>query len=87
MNLAQEKKYGEFYDKLGDKQFLKAVEEMNELSTEIIQYFTKGTIDKQKAAEEIGDVFNALESVIYGLNLDEKQIHSYRLQKLLKVTL
>lgn len=85
MTQKQKDIYSDFYQDLGDNQLLKVVEETSELNKEILQLFTKNKghdTCPDELIEELGDAFNALESLIYVLNIDEQNLHRDRLKKL-----
>lgn len=77
--------HSSFYKEYGEKQLLKCVEEMSELQKEVIKYIMKpnmGTLNNIEG--EIGDVFNSIDSLIFGLGLDLDKINKDRLEKLNK---
>ena len=67
----------------GEKQLLKCIEEMSELQKEVIKYVmtpSEGILNNIE--EEIVDVLNSLDSLIFGLGLDLDMINEGRAQKL-----
>lgn len=75
--------HSHFYEINGEKQMLKCVEEMSELQKEVIKYVMKPDMDiLYNIEEEIGDVLNSLDSLIFGLGLDLDKINDNRLEKL-----
>lgn len=71
------------------QQLLQSVEEMTELNKEILKYIRYQKSDKadtfrEKIIEELGDVFNALNSLKYILGITDDQISKQRYPKLIK---
>lgn len=72
-----------FYEINGEKQLLKCIEEMSELQKEVVKYVMEPNEETlNKIEEEIGDVFNSIDSLIFGLNLDLDKINNDRFDKL-----
>lgn len=81
--------YQAFVERYGiNQQILQTVEESTELNKEILKYirFKNDGKDTDKVytnlVEELGDVFNALESLIYIFGIDTTKLHEDRLNKL-----
>lgn len=83
--------YNAFVERYGiNQQILQSVEETTELNKEILKYVRfkndgKDTTEvKNNLIEELGDVYNALGSLIYILNIDINDLDRSRLKKLEK---
>ncbi len=77
--------HSQFYEINGEKQLLKCVEEMSELQKEVIKYVMKPNMEVlDNIEEEIGDVLNSIDSLIFGLGLDLEKINNNRDKKLRK---
>jgi NTP pyrophosphatase (non-canonical NTP hydrolase) len=72
--------YQDFIDS-GENQLLQFIEESGELNHELLKSL-RGNTDLNKIEEEVGDVLNALYSVIYYFELDINEINSKRQLKL-----
>jgi NTP pyrophosphatase (non-canonical NTP hydrolase) len=75
MTKKQEEIYKFLYEKTEGKQLLKPIEEMSELSKEILKFYFNSHFGISKIEGELGDVYNALDSLIYGLNIDIEKVN------------
>lgn len=66
------------------KQLHQIVEETSELNKEICKYFRYPTDDVSNLVEEMGDVLNAIESMLVCLKIDIKEFNKKRHQKVIK---
>jgi NTP pyrophosphatase (non-canonical NTP hydrolase) len=73
------------------QQLLQSVEEMGELSKEILKFHRYYDTDEEKKEqalyniyEELGDVYNALDSMVHIFNIDTSSINTSRYIKLVK---
>lgn len=75
--------HSRFYEINGEKQLLKCIEEMSELQKEVIKYVMKPNMEVlDRVEDEIGDVLNSIDSLIFGLGLDLNKINSDRFEKI-----
>lgn len=82
--------YEDFLKKYGKhQQLLQSVEEMTELNKEILKFIRYDNVKDTKELviniiEELGDVYNALDSLIHIFEIDKSVVDINRYNKLLK---
>jgi len=82
MREEQKRAYRTFLIK-GEDQHNQVIEECSEVIKEITKK-NRGKFSEPSLKEELGDLMNAIESLIYLYNWDEEKFHNDRIEKILK---
>ncbi len=82
MREVQKRAYKYFLNN-GEDQHNQVIEECSEVIKEITKK-NRGKFNKEHLKEELGDLMNAIESLIFLYGWDEEKFHKDRLEKIIK---